>query len=346
MGLDLSLVPLILKVGDKVANKKITKVVCQGSCKKEKTINATNFFKSNREDYEIYGGFCPICKNCIKSIMLDDTGRVTPERFKAVLKYLDVVFVPKLYNEALVKCVEDNGKVLGEYRAMISLNKYNKLRYEDSSRFEYQSQLEEDKKIKQVSKELIEFWGVDIKDPREYEIYQKEFDKLCIQDGGEINGVKESYFKQIAILNYKAQQQLLANNLKEYDTTQKALTNICEKCGINPKQIQDSNDANRGTYGMFIKMIEEEEPIEDWNKLMGSFDMVKRILQVFFFGHLAQVAGFRNPLQCEYDETIKQYSVQVDTWEDMEKIEEVEEEKSRGKTLFARWKSKRGVERG
>ena len=332
------------------ADKK-KKTLCHGSCERNLTINNANFYKSNRKDCERYEGFYPVCKKCMEKIMLDGLGRVTEDRFKTVCKHLDIVFVPKLYEEALEKngLEKNQMKVLADYRALLTMNStYRDLVFSDSSRFDYMvvqsdSIKEEAKPIEEVSQELIDFWGEGL-EPKLYRIYQKEYDILCIQDGGTIEGVKQNYFKNLAILTYTAQQQLIANDLKGHEITMKTYTAICEKCGINPKQIQDKDDSNRGTFGVFIRMIEDEEPIFDAEKDLGQIDMVKRCLEVFFFGHLAEVNGWRNPLKCKYDEVMQEYSVKVDTYEDLLNIEENDEEiKSKGfRRIFKVRKDKKG----
>ena len=320
--------------------EKKKKVLCHGSCERNLTLNSANFYKSSRKDCVKYNNLYPVCKVCMEKIMLDGLGRVTEDRFKTVCKHLDIVFIKPLYEEALIKnnLEKNQMKVLGDYRALLTMNaNYRDLVYEDSVRFEYmasQSETikEEAKPIEEVNQELIDFWGEGL-DPKLYKIYQKEYDTLCIQDGGIVEGVKQNYFKNLAILTYTAQQQLLANDLKGHETTMKTYTAICEKCGINPKQIQDKDDSNKGTFGVFIKMIEDEEPIFDTEKDLGQIDIVRRCLEVFFFGHLAEVNGFRNPLKCKYDEVMQEYSVKVDTYSDLMAIEENDEEVEKPKKI-------------
>lgn len=310
------------------------KVLCHGTgCDKTLTLNNANFYRTNRKDCVKYDGFYPICKSCFSKIMLNKKGEVTEDRFKAVCQHLDIVFIPNLYKD----CVEKNGleknqmRVLADYRSLLTMNAtYRDLTFSDSVRFELQAIVDEElreeaQQIEVVDRELIEFWGEGI-DPRLYKIYQKEYEMLCLQDGGVIEGVKQNYFKTLAILTHTAQQQLLANDLKGHETTMKTYTSICEKCGINPKQVQDKDESNRGTFGVFIRMIEDEEPILDPEKDLGTVDVVRRCLEVFFFGHLAEVQGFRNPLKCKYDEVMQQYSVRTETYEDLMNIEQNDEE--------------------
>lgn len=325
-----------------MAQKKSNKVLCKGSCEREITINSSNFYKTGRKDCVKYNGFYPICKNCMSKIMLDANGRVTEERFKTVCKHLDIVFIPTIYKEAL----ERNGleknqmKVLADYRALLTMNSnYRDLTFTDSVKFDYLNMNQDDNTINEeyandkneVSKEIIEFWGEGF-EPSVYEKYQEEYENLCTiyNDGNEAKGTKLTYYKNLAMLSYKAQKQLLDGDMKSYNASMATYATICEKCGINPKQVQDKDDSNKGTFGVFIKMIEDEEPIFDPEEHLGKVDVVRRCLEVFFFGHLAEVNGWRNPLKCKYDETMQEYSVKVDTYEDLMNIEENDEEINKG----------------
>lgn len=318
------------------------KVECHGSCSRKLTLNSSNFYKSSRKDCVRYDGFYPICKSCMEHIMLDSVGRVTLNKFKTVCQHLDIVFIPKLFEEVCEKnkLEKNQMKVLADYRALLTMNStYRNLTFADSTKFEPQVNQqdtfkEEFQPIEEVDSELVEFWGEGL-EPSVYKAYQKEYDILCLQDGGVVKGVKQNYFKNLAILTYKGQEQILSGDLKGYKATMEVYTSICEKCGINPKQIQDKDDTNRGTFGVFIRMIEDEEPIFDPDKDLGKIDIVRRCLEVFFFGHLAEVNGFRNPLKCKYDEVMQEYSVKVDTYEDLMNIEANDEEiKSGGRRIL------------
>lgn len=302
------------------------KMKCMGECGRIMTPNSSNFFKSNKEsDAEPYYGFFPICKNCLKKMLVNEYGLLNREAFVRTLKQMDTVYVPRLLADLMDKYPTDQIKIFGEYKSIVgNVPEYKNKTFEDSFFYEQQN-VEFEKKDSGITEEMIKFWGTDIKDPSLYLNYQDEFDRLVYEDGGEINSIKEGYFKSLAILKHNAQQQLLKGDSK-YTNTLKAISDICEKCGINPKQVQDKEEANRGTFGKFIEMIENEEPIFDVEKDLGAFDIIKRIIQVFFFGHLAEVLNLKNPLKIKYDETIDEYSVKVDNYDDLMNIEETEQE--------------------
>lgn len=318
--------------------KKLTKrrkVTCHHeSCEKELTLNSANFYKTTRKDCVKFDGFYPICKSCMAKIMLDANGKPTIDRFKTVCKHLDIVYIEPLFLEVLERdnLEKNQMNVLSDYRAKLNMNaSYRNLKFKDSIKFDYMVEpsddIIEEVKIDSVEQAYIDFWGEGI-EPELYQEYQKEYENLCTMynDGNEAKGTKLTYFKNLAMLSYKAQQQLLEGDIKNYKASMDTYATICEKCGINPKQVQDKNDSNKGTLGVFTAMIENEEPIFDPIRDLGELDVVRRCLEVFVFGHLAEVNGFRNPLKCKYDETMQEYSVKVDTYEDLMNIEENDEE--------------------
>lgn len=324
-----------------MAITKKKKVKCHGECERDLTVNNANFYKSNRKDCVKYNSYYPVCKKCMEKIMVGEEGVPTKESFSEVCKMLNIVFIPNLFKEALLKnALEKNQmKVLSDYRALLTMNAtYRDLVFSDTKKFESQNSLGDIKEVKDssvtVSRELIEFWGEEIEEDTLL-AYQEEYENLCTvyNEGMEVKGAKRIYFKNLAILSHKSQQQLLEGDMKGYNTSMTTYANICEKCGINPKQVQDKDDSNKGTFGVFIKMIENEEPIFDPEKDLGSIDVVRRCLEVFFFGHLAEVNGWRNPLKCQYDEVIQQYSVKTDTYEDLMNIEENEEEELKSRRV-------------
>lgn len=316
-----------------VTKKKKLIITCN-NCGKEMTANGSNFYKTKKVEYARNGGFHPICKNCMKRKMLNIHGEIEKETFRGVCRDFDIPFIPDIFEQAKEKNVDNDNQmnVLSDYRSTINIsNAYKDLKFVDSIRYDYQNDYQEEYRqatlLNQITvpKETVLFWGVGL-EPRLYEAYQAEYEMLCELDGGTVTGVKRNYFKNLAILAETAQQQLLDNDLKAHETTMKTYTSICEKCGINPKQQQDREEGNRSTFGRFIRMIEEEEPILEPERDLGSIDVVRRCLEVFFFGHLAEVNGWRNPLKTTYDETMQQYSVKTDTYEDLMAIEENDEE--------------------
>ena len=95
----------------------------------------------------------------------------------------------------------------------------------------------------------------------------------------------------------------------------------------NPTNKIEREDANRGTYGTFIRMIENERPVFDAEKDLGMIDVVKKCIQVFFLGHLAEVLGIKNPVKLQYDSVMEDNGVDITTYEDLASVEIEEDDR-------------------
>lgn len=340
-------------------------------CKNTKKAQPSNFLKANKGKYSETNGYYPYCYNCIRKMITNDDGTISEDGVRNILRDLDYPYIEAIYDTSCCEWENLYGdkpnsqeKVLNIYIKYIKNKPYSTMRWIDGegvecnnilvqqykkeeqtdlvpkdiildSEIEDDEQEEKDKPFK-VTKELVDFWGK-LKNKQMYKLHQADYERLCEEDGGYIDETKEFYFKNIVILKYLAQEQLAQRNTDGYHKTMKAFQEACEKCGINPKNKIEREDANRGTYGTFIKMIENEHPILDPEKELGTVDYVRKVIEVFFFGHLAKVLNLKNPVQAEYDETMQKYSVNVSTWEDIENIQETpEEEKKDGRRLKVR----------
>ena len=341
------------------------KITCAGDCGRQKGLTKVNFFKCNSGVRLESDGYYPVCKKCLEYTVLNNNGDVKLVGFKELMKELDYPFLSTVLRKSIDEWERDytttndnQMKVVGIYLAIIGKNvDYKQMRWEDGEILEsdqkvwikdnykqvmgseeeviLQAPKEDDIIMEEsaeksstfvVTKDMVEFWG-DIPDKRMYKKYQKEYDRLCDDDGGFIDSVKELYFKNISILKFTAQEQLANNNMESYVKTLKALQTACEACSINPKNKIEREDANRGTYGTFIRMIENERPVFDAEKDLGMIDVVKKCIQVFFLGHLAEVLGIKNPVKLQYDSVMEDNGVDITTYEDLASVEIEEDDR-------------------
>lgn len=273
----------------------------------------------------------------MKEIYINARGELTLTNFQLLCEDFDVIFVRDIYDEIKAQHVLDANQmnVWQDYLKYIKANaRLSALSYscsKSSSEVIKNLKEEEEQKNKsiQVSMDMVKFWGEGLT-PLEYETRQEKLERLCEQNGGSFQiatDTQKNYYKQIIQLE-ALMETLITTDIKQYQEVLKTYTMVCDKCGINPKQIQDRQDNNQGSFGMFIKMIEDEEPIEE----LGSFDSMKKMLEIFFFGHLAEVTGNHNPLKSKYDAEMQEYSVKVADFADLLNLEEnYEDEEERGK---------------
>lgn len=109
------------------------KIVCSNGCNPTpKAIS--NFYKSTREEYEQYDGYCTTCKSCLKKSTIDENlNTVTLESIKDVLKKLDKPLVESIFNEVKNNPSTTNATFLGNYISLINLKpKYKNSKYSDT----------------------------------------------------------------------------------------------------------------------------------------------------------------------------------------------------------------------
>lgn len=329
---------------DKETKEKV-KLVCQ-ECNSNKIASRANFYRCETFDT----GYFPVCKKCFNSKYDVEVG-LSIDEFKEICKKFNVPYIENKHKEIKKKniVVKDKMRVLSDYLDFIYDDKFLKdIPYgdyrciEDIYMKEHNDRVGEDVE-EEVTEDVIRFWGAGL-DLEEYKSKQEKLIRLCEQNGNSYeraNDTQKNYYKQIIQLE-ELMETLITTDIKQYQEVLKTYTMVCDKCGINPKQIQDRQDNNQGSFGMFIKMIEDEEPIED----LGTFDSMKKMLELYFFGHLAEVTGNRNPLKAKYDAELEKYSVKVADFSDLLDLEEdyeEEEKKSFVKRVFKGGSKKRKI---
>jgi hypothetical protein len=100
------------------------------------------------------------------------------------------------------------------------------------------------------------------------------------------------------------------NDINGYEKAMKILSMLLGDSNIKPNQETSVGNLTKGGYDVFLKHIEDDEPILDWVKDLGHIDKLKSMLNIFFFGHFAKVLNISNPWQSQYDEEMKQYTVE------------------------------------
>jgi hypothetical protein len=149
----------------------------------------------------------------------------------------------------------------------------------------------------------------------------------------ELNFLQDYYYELIKIYdhslpvqinNYRnmAKTQLQGNKCLEkgdisgYEKSMKILSMLSGDSNIKPNQETSVGNLTKGGYDVFLKHIEDDEPILDWEKDLGHIDKLKSMLNIFFFGHFAKVLNIANPWKSKYDEEMKQYTVEDEDLEE------------------------------
>lgn len=94
-----------------------------------KSLDERMFFKTGRVD-KFPNGILPKCKNCV-TLKVDDT---EPSTFLAILKEINVPYIPSEWRGLLSKKDARAGSILGKYVSKMKLNQFKKYKWEDSKK--------------------------------------------------------------------------------------------------------------------------------------------------------------------------------------------------------------------
>ena len=93
-----------------------------------KKLDISNFYTHSRKPM----GILPICKTCMYDMVLDETG-VNRQGMIALMKYLDMPFIQKEYEECVNKNTNSPKRAVSVYMNLkMTKNEYADLRFKDS----------------------------------------------------------------------------------------------------------------------------------------------------------------------------------------------------------------------
>lgn len=170
------------------------KMKCQGKCQGTKSVD--KFYRSQSPKHEIFGGYCPYCKDCLQKLVYVN-GVFDVEKLKFVLKnYLDKPF----FNDVVESIMTTNtSNPLGMYLKQLNLRKQvgndvmtwkdgetgesENVRDSKDNKFEKKKISKKDKEnIKIAQKDVLKLLGYDpfINEPEDdkYKLYNSLIDYL------------------------------------------------------------------------------------------------------------------------------------------------------------------------
>ena len=285
-------------------------------CKnKEGTLPVGDFYSASNTNV-FKNGKMPICKHCFKEYIYVD-GEINIDRLKNLLMICDYPFYSVEFKSAL----EDKKETLGTYFKNIQLNHKGATWSSGDTVNNSNVDINENGELVEfdfkATADVIKFWGKNYTN-EEYAFLQEYYhDLIRIYDHSQ--PVQVNNYRNMAKTQLQANKCLSTGDMGGYDKAMKILSMLSGDSNIKPVQESSSDRVQKGGFDAFIKHIEEDEPIFDWEKDLGHKDWVKSLLNIFFFGHLAKVLNIPNPFKEEYDDELASYTV---------KLDEIEEEKN------------------
>lgn len=304
-------------MGDNMS--KIKHITCD-ICSKKKAI-ASNYYKSNREEYKVYDGYCPVCKPCLRSLSIDDNlGKITPNKFKTVLKYLDSPYIDSIFVSVAANEDTTNTNFIGKYRSALNLNPdYKGSSYSDSVRFEILNQERQNAKSEgsaissfEISDEMRLFWGTGLEDDA-YFFLQTMFNKFT-KNEHKMDYKKESDYKTLCI--YEWQKSTIQYDIGEVANLvrlQKMIDDLSTSLGIQARQRQEEESNEKFTIGLIARYSEDikRDPIGRWVEDLGNVDLMRNLLEVHFKGGLMHSLQIPNPDIERYQRELNDYTVHI-----------------------------------
>lgn len=274
-------------------------------CKKNKT--RVQFFVSNK-DIWAENGVCQICKTCLATMLVDEkTKQISLDNWNKVLAFLDVPHIPALFSKLMIEEDTNMSNIIGKYKKLLNLNvEFKGMTYMDSVQYELDFEEIKNNNVK-INKETIEFWGIGY-EPKEYLRFENRYKRLLQNEkDGTLDYIKEIYYKSLPKLELQAEKQLMSNDTKAHKDTIATIKEICSVCNINPIQIKEEN-ANQGTYDLFIKRIENEDPVFDFERDLGNKDEVKEFLELYLYAYLYEANNLTTPMSDKLYEELDRYT--------------------------------------
>ncbi|ASA21831.1 hypothetical protein [Paenibacillus donghaensis] len=246
------------------------------SCDRDLRINQTNFYSHNNSNYIMNKDIkiFPMCKECIESFL-----NAEPEKLKDraidLLRLINRPFIEKQWILADEKW--------GKYITYISSLNNGKKTF-DESVFEQKYIVQTPINSVAISEEIKLFWhGYEDNDIRELEMHYNN-----LTEGYECESlIQELLLKQIAVTQFKLNR---TTNTKEYTDLVNTISKLMTDANVKPTQKNNLNQSD-AIFGMWIKKIEEEEPIPEPLDKFKDLDKIKKYLDKYFIKHFSKLFG-------------------------------------------------------
>jgi hypothetical protein len=85
---------------------------------------------------------------------------------------------------------------------------------------------------------------------------------------------------------------------------------------LSPKQSKEDQISETETFGTLIRKWEDEQPIPEPDPEFADVDGMRKLVNTWFFGHLAKMFNIKNDYSDEYDEEVAKYTVTPPRYDD------------------------------
>jgi len=313
---------LLEKNGYTVTAKNYFRCIMSG---KELSVKQGNFYQTNNPMFsgciantdEGKVNLLPYSKKEIedlyKKLTIDAKGNEKLSLFK-LTQALQIPWLESHYQTAKENRMNTLKFYIGK---MNSLPQLSELTMADSEPFVgdeddmFSKQDDFDIKHKKISKknreEMVKFWGnLDVVD---LEYLQEQYDDWSTRYSIDTKSmellVSEICHKQLTIKKLRENNQPTSKELKD-------LQDLMNSSALKPIQESSAMNNEANTLGVWIKKIENEEPIDEVQEQYKDIDGIGKMIRVFFLGHFNKMLGVKNELSEEYEREMAMYTVSLE----------------------------------
>ncbi len=287
-----------------MSNSDLVSKRCE-NCGLTKDIKYFAIAKFNKTGYEIW------CKDCrTKNI-------TTAELFKDYLKMNNVEFnkfnwdssfewaksrelrkypngkdLPGNFNELVIQ------KAIGKYQAQSNITgdfeqnqissraKNNKSKTKDAPKGKI---VKRPKSNFEITDDMLERWGYEL-ELEDYEYMEKVYKSLTDTYKSD-TPIQRMLYEDISRTRCEANKALRDGNLSLYEKLVKMISTLMNDANIKPVQETAADNEGLGTWGQWVKKIEEDEPIPEPRDEFKDVDGIGRYINEWFVGHFSRMFG-------------------------------------------------------
>lgn len=315
------------KRGRKKIKIEMLKCVC---CNNE--LNVKEFYNSDSDLYKTVGKI-PYCKECLNRIYLDykkkyeALGYANPDRkaIERICMLVDIYYNDAVFDSAVNQ--SKNGKLQGVpllaiYVKNTKMAQYKYYDYDTTIHERYSEEknkepiaifyTDDDEYKNETVKLSSKMFGKGFEDDEYVYLYEQYCDWTSRHECN--TKAQEEVFKNICL----TQLQLLKATRAKEDTKDLSmqLQRWLDTGKLQPKQNSGEAVSDAQTFGTLIDKWENTRPIPEPDPEWEDVDGIKKYIDVFFRGHLAKTVGIDNDLADEYENYMKEYTVEKPEYQD------------------------------
>lgn len=304
---------------------------------------AGNFVTSNSELFRGWGGYVPVCRECVAKHYYNNVLPAFDGTESKAIEYMCGLF-DWWYDEELIdmankltesfkkksKSGETNVPMIITYGTRRNMTQFARrgTTYLDNlkQRFEESRVVRSPDDVVNLEGAAAKGQAVDESDvwffgsgytPLQYKYLREQYDDWCDRYDCQ-SKAQEEIFKSIVIAQLNVQKAQLDGDQKRWTDATKTLQDLMNTAKIQPKQRDDSALVEQNTFGTLIKKWEDEKPIPEPAEEWKDVDGIKKYIGAYFLGHLSKMFHLDNEWSEMYEEELAKNTVQPPRYEEAE----------------------------